>query len=274
MKVKSIKEMKEWFKQLEQGRALYVWGMNGEVITEKVIKATYRVFQSSQYNWSYYNAKLQEGAGRIGADCSGAFAPMAGSDNTAAGYYAGCIRTGEISTMQKDTPCMVFKRNSAGRIYHIGWYLADEGQTVAEMASSTLNFRRRSVNGAGWTDWGIPKFVSYPVTEPVTKSGWVQECGGWRYYYPDGSGKYVVNAWYQDGDKWYWFNGAGMMVSNTWYQYKGEWYYLGSDGAMCVGLQTVDGKYYLLDEDGGMVTKPVTLVPDQNGALQYPGLAR
>ena len=65
-----------------------------------------------------------------------------------------------------------------------------------------------------------------------------------------------------------------MMVSNTWYQYKGEWYYLGSDGAMCVGLQTVDGKYYLLDEDGGMVTKPVTLVPDQNGALKYPGLAR
>ena len=63
--MKSIKEMKEWFKQLEQGRALYVWGMNGEVITEKVIKATYRVFQSSQYNWSYYNAKLQEGAGRI-----------------------------------------------------------------------------------------------------------------------------------------------------------------------------------------------------------------
>ena len=43
---------------------------------------------------------------------------------------------------------------------------------------------------------------------------------------------------------------------------------------MCVGLQTVDGKYYLLDEDGGMVNKPVTLVPDQNGALQYPGLAR
>lgn len=62
--MKSIKEMKEWFKQLEQGRALYVWGMNGEVITEKVIKATYQVFQSSQYNWNYYNAKLQEGAGR------------------------------------------------------------------------------------------------------------------------------------------------------------------------------------------------------------------
>ena len=274
MKMKSVAEMKAWFERLEKDGALYVWGMNGEVITEKIIKATYQAFQSSQYNWSYYSAKLQEGAGRIGADCSGAFAPMAGSDNTAAGYYAGCIKKGKINSLPKNTPCMVFKRNSSGRIYHIGWYLADEGQTVAEMASSTLNFRRRSVNGAGWTEWGIPKFVSYPVLQPVKKSGWVQEDGGWRYYYPDGTGNYVVNAWYKDGDKWYWFDGAGMMVSNTWYCHEENWYFLGSDGAMCVGLQNVDGKYYLMDEDGQMITKPVTLVPDQDGALQYPGLAQ
>ena len=108
----------------------------------------------------------------------------------------------------------------------------------------------------------------------MKKSGWVQEDGGWRYYYPDGTGNYVVNAWYKDGDKWYWFDGAGMMVSNTWYCYEENWYYLGSDGAMCVGLQNVDGKYYLMDEDGQMITKPVTLVPDQDGALQYPGLAQ
>ena len=83
-----------------------------------------------------------------------------------------------------------------------------------------------------------------------------------------------MNAWYKDGDKWYWFDGAGMMASNTWYCYEENWYYLGSDGAMCVGLQNVDGKYYLMDEDGQMITKPVTLVPDQDGALQYPGLAQ
>ena len=39
------------------------------------------------------------------------------------------------------------------------------------------------------------------------------------------------------------------------------------------GLQTVSGKwYYLDDDDGRMATEPVVLTPDQDGALQYPGL--
>ena len=42
---------------------------------------------------------------------------------------------------------------------------------------------------------------------------------------------------------------------------------------MVKGLQAIGGEWYYLDEDGAMATKPVTLVPDQNGALQYPGLA-
>ena len=40
--MKSVAEMKAWFERLEKGGALYVWGMNGEVITEKIIKATYQ----------------------------------------------------------------------------------------------------------------------------------------------------------------------------------------------------------------------------------------
>ena len=42
---------------------------------------------------------------------------------------------------------------------------------------------------------------------------------------------------------------------------------------MCTGLQDVDGKWYYLDQEGRMATDPVTLTPDQDGALQYPGLA-
>ena len=110
---------------------------------------------------------------------------------------------------------------------------------------------------------------------PVTvKTGWQQENGGRRFYLKDGSGKYVSNDWYKDGDKWYWFNGAGMMVHDTWYQYKGSWYYLGSDGAMLKGLQTINGKWYYLDQDGRMATEPVVLTPDQDGALHYPGLVK
>ena len=110
-----------------------------------------------------------------------------------------------------------------------------------------------------------------PVQATV-KSGWQQEDGGWRYYYRDGSGRGVRDAWWRDGDKWYWFDGAGMMVHDTWYRYSGDWYYLGSDGAMVKGLQTVSGKWYYLDDDGRMAMEPVVLTPDQDGALQYPGL--
>lgn len=112
-----------------------------------------------------------------------------------------------------------------------------------------------------------------PVLEQI-KSGWQQEDGGWRYYYREGSGRCVRDAWWQDGDKWYWFNSAGLMVHNTWYRYNGSWYYLGADGAMAKGLQTVGGKWYCLDDTGRMVTEPVTLTPDQDGALQYPELSQ
>ena len=108
--------------------------------------------------------------------------------------------------------------------------------------------------------------------ELAAKTGWQQENGGWRFYKDDGSGEYVSDKWQQDGDKWYWFDGAGMMVHDVWYQYKDKWYYLGTDGAMLTGQQTIDGKWYVLNEDGAMVTDPVTLTPDQDGALTWPGL--
>ena len=269
--MKTVAEAKLWFEKLESGGALYVWGMNGEIISDKTIKSAYSNFKSNTYDWEYYSGKLEAGKGRIGADCSGAFAPLAGSDNTAAGYYAGCIQKGKIGTIPADRPCMVFKRNSAGNIYHIGWYTPDDG-TVAEMASSKLNFRRLTLNGAGWTDWGIPKFIDYSVPVPEVKLGWIQEDGGWRYYHPEGC---VRNDWYKWEDKWYWFDGNGMMVANTWYMYKGEWYYLGSDGAMLAGqLLEIKGKWYYLDDTGAMATRPVTLTPDQDGSLQFPGLAK
>lgn len=112
-----------------------------------------------------------------------------------------------------------------------------------------------------------------PEPEKPKKSGWFQEEGGWKYYLGN-SGEPVRNAWYQDQDgKWYWFDGSGLMVSNKWYFYEGSWYYLGADGAMVKGLQTISGEWYYLDEEGRMATDPVTLTPDQNGALKYPGLA-
>lgn len=105
------------------------------------------------------------------------------------------------------------------------------------------------------------------------KSGWQDEDGGRRFYNGD-TGEPVRNDWHQEPDgKWYWFDGAGQMVTNTWYRHKGEWYYLGADGAMVKGLQASGGRWYYLDPDGRLSMDPVTLTPDQDGALQWPGLA-
>ena len=131
--------------------------------------------------------------------------------------------------------------------------------------------RYSSWASGGWRK-GLVCVRRYIQDDPL-KSGWQQEDGGWRFYLGN-TGEYVRNSWYLDEDgKWYWFRGDGLMVHDTWYQYKGAWYYLGADGAMVTGLQDINGKWYYLDADGKMATDPVTLTPDQDGALQWPGLA-
>lgn len=118
-------------------------------------------------------------------------------------------------------------------------------------------------------------FKTALVTEEK-KSGWKEEAGGWRFYNGD-TGECVRNAWHKDKEKnlWYWFNAAGIMVTNTWYQYNEAWYYLGPNGVMCQSqLVENSGKIYAVDADGKMITEPVTLTLDQDGALQYPELVK
>lgn len=83
----------------------------------------------------------------------------------------------------------------------------------------------------------------------------------------------VSGGWHQQGDDWYYMNPDGSMAVG-WIRHKDAWYYLGDDGAMCTGQVTVDGKWYVMDNAGRMIVEPVTLTPDQDGALQWPGLAR
>lgn len=109
--------------------------------------------------------------------------------------------------------------------------------------------------------------------EQSKKSGWEEDSDGEWHFYLGNTGESVRNSWYLDSDgKWYWFNGAGVMVHNTWYQYKSAWYYLGTDGAMVKGRQTIAGEWYIMDQDGRMITDPVILTPRHDGALQWPGL--
>ena len=89
--------------------------------------------------------------------------------------------------------------------------------------------------------------------------------------------KCIRNDWHHDKEKdlRYWFNDAGMMITNTWYKYKQAWHYMNADGSMCKSqLVENSGKIYAVDAEGRVITEPVNLVPDQDGALQYPGLVK
>ncbi len=150
------KEMKDHFLSLKN--AVYIWGANGQKITEELMDALYKSYGTTKYNREYYKKKLIEGLGRIGADCSGAFRKISGYDATAAGYYNRCKKKGKIDSLPKDKICMVFKRDYKNKINHIGCYTGDG--YVSEMASSKLNYERKKLDGNGWDDWGFPDFVS------------------------------------------------------------------------------------------------------------------
>lgn len=168
--MKMLSEMKNHFQSLVDNRAVYVWGGNGEQITPEMIERLYRSYHSAKYTRAYYNGKLAEGRGRIGADCSGAFFPVSGYDTTAHGYYTRCKEKGMIGSLPRSTPCMVFIKQG-GRMVHIGWY--DGTGKVYEMRSSAMNVRHDAL-GTRWTHWGKPDFVEYPVKdergEPAVKS--------------------------------------------------------------------------------------------------------
>lgn len=164
--MRTFTEMQKYFQTLVDGRAVYVWGANYETITEEMMDRLYKTYGNSQYNRAYYDAKLKEGAGRIGADCSGSFYPMSGYDTTANGYYNKCVEKGTISSLPKSIPCMVFIRQD-GKMVHVGWY--DGAGKVFEMRSSKMNVRYDALSSR-WTHWGKPDFVQY-VTEEKEQEG-------------------------------------------------------------------------------------------------------
>ncbi len=156
------KQMNAWFQKLYDKKAIYVWGMNGDVITPETIAYAYKHCHNPNYDKAYYDNKLKEGEGHIGADCSGSFYRMSGYDTTAHGYYTRCIKKGKISTMPSK-PCMVFFTKKGTNIMgHIGWYLGDG--YVIEMRSSKLNCTKSKIDSR-WQYWGIPEFVEYSKSE-------------------------------------------------------------------------------------------------------------
>jgi len=160
------KQLLEWFEYLWQSKAIYLWGANSEKITKKLTDKLYSWFASKKYNKAYYDNKLKEGEGKIGADCSGSFYPISGFDTTADGYYHKCKEKGSIVKTPRQKVCQVFHRSLTGDITHIGLYCGN-GYTI-EMKSSKDNCVKQKFNPLRWTYYGIPDWITRenPFVEP------------------------------------------------------------------------------------------------------------
>jgi len=239
----------------------YVYGAKGEVLTQSRINQLAR--ENPNMYTDAYIAKAKKFIGRACTDCSGLIS-----------WYTGIIRGSSnfCDTAVENHPVSALNESMTGwalwKPGHIGVYIG--GGVVIEAKGINYGTIKSRVTDTPWHAALKLKDIDYSV---VKKSGWQNEDGGYRYYLGN-TGEAVRNNWYEDYDcKWYWFDGAGLMVRNVWYKYKDRWYYLGPDGAMLQGLQNIDGKWYCLDQNGRMMMEPITLTPDHDGALQFPGLS-
>ena len=165
---KNVNEVVSYFEKLYANKAIYLWGANSEIITKDLCDRLFKTYGSSTYSRQYYDNKFKEGAGRIGADCSGAMCPMSGFDTTAQGYYNKCGTKGSISSIPKDKACLVFKGKSTSSINHIGFYLGNG--YVVEMKSSKDNCVRSKLETGGWKWYGIPNWIDYSSAPTLNAS--------------------------------------------------------------------------------------------------------
>lgn len=159
---KNVNDVITYFENLYKNKAVYLWGANGQIITKELHDNLYKTYGSSTYNKTYYDNKLKEGQGKIGADCSGVFYTMSGFDATAQDYYNKCSTKGVIASINRNKPCLVFKGKSASSINHIGFYLGNG--YVIEMKSSKENCVKDKLEGKGWKWFGIPTWINYSST--------------------------------------------------------------------------------------------------------------
>ena len=163
MAKKSIDVIK-YFENLYNSKSIYCWGANGEIMTPELATKLYNMYHNNTYNKKYYDEKLKEGLNKIVADCSGAMYPVSGFDTTAQGYYNKCTTKGNIASIPKDTPCLVFKGKSTSAINHIGFYLGNGYVQTIEMKSSKENCVRNKLEVGGWKWYGIPNWIDYSST--------------------------------------------------------------------------------------------------------------
>ncbi len=138
------------------GRAIYVWGGQGETdITEEWIRARETSAANAERAIAYWKKQQAAGISPIAAfDCSGLIVhylkDVAGflkSDMTAAGLYRQCTPVARNDLARGD---LVFRHNGK-KIHHVGVYLGDG--TAVEAQGRDAGVTRRALDAGGTGYW-------------------------------------------------------------------------------------------------------------------------
>lgn len=158
----------QYYLDLYLSGAIYVWGMNApEIITSKSIMDAFEIYGNKTYDRAYYEAKLKEGYGRIGSDCSGAHHGISGYDATAQGYYNKCIAKAKTTAMSDDKVFVLFNGKAENKIVHTGVFIPELGEF--HMKSSKANSVLEEFNKKTFKYFGYADFINYNSKDFVLK---------------------------------------------------------------------------------------------------------
>lgn len=160
-------------------RSIYVWGGQGQALADIDENWIRKYEQSADYaNRAIKMWKARKGIeGARAFDCSGLVcwlmsmvgAVQKGFDTTAEGLMGYCKR---LSRGELKAGDLVFKKNSRGRIFHVG-VVVDDALSVVEAAGRDLGVVKRPISANGWNCYGRLSFIEKEIGKvnvPTTSS--------------------------------------------------------------------------------------------------------
>ena len=209
----------------------YYFGKKGRMYTNRIISKKYYVNAAGERTYGF---------AQIGADT----------------YYfhptTGKMMTGWVLVGSK-----YYYFDANGKMVTDTWigkrYLKSNGQMAkscwvgAYYINKKGNRTRKTRSTGIWTQKGKTYFLDSNYQK--AKNQWVVSASG-RYYYTDENGIVLTNQWVGN----YYVGETGARVTSQKLQIDDKTYYFTSDGSKATGIVTLNGKTYLFDRNGVMVT--------------------
>ena len=209
----------------------YYFGKKGRMYTNRIISKKYYVNAAGERTYGF---------AQIGADTD-YFHPTTGK-----------MMTGWVLVGSK-----YYYFDANGKMVTDTWigkrYLKSNGQMAkscwvgAYYINKKGNRTKKTRSTGIWTQKGKTYFLNSNYQK--AKSQWVVSASG-RYYYTDENGIVLTNQWVGN----YYVGETGARVTNQKLQIDDKTYYFTSDGSKATGIVTLNGKTYLFDRNGVMVT--------------------